>query len=107
VIDLPDSSDKSMGTRLRLKRISGRRVIAMEEERRRGSLRFALGPEASPTPEAGLARDRLLQWIKSVESERNIEVSEIFWDNHTLYWLEIGGERIPHADPIAPLEFGR
>ena len=105
-IDLPDEAGSGIVIRLRLRTSSGKRVIALEEERNRGVIRFALGPEASRTSEGGQARDRLLEWTRSVEAERGIAVKEIFWDGETRYWLEIGGERIPCPGTLAPLEFG-
>lgn len=105
-IDLPDEPGAGTIIRLRLRTSSGKRVIALEEDPKRGIVRFALGPDASRKPEGGQARDRLLEWTRSVEAERGGAVKEIFWDNETRYWLEIGGERIPYADPLAPLEFG-
>jgi len=104
-IDLPHEPGAGTVVRLRLRTSSGKRVIALEEEPNKGVVRFALGPDASRTPEGGQARDRLLEWTRSVEAERGVTVKEIFWDNATRYWLEIGGERIPYHGPLAPLEF--
>lgn len=102
-LDLPDETGEGEVTRLRVKSSSGRRVIALERDPRR--VQFALGPEASRTEEGGQARDRLLQWIQSVGASQGVQVMEIFWDNQTSYWLEIGGERIAYDGPLAPLEF--
>lgn len=103
-VELPDESGAGEVFRLRVRTVSARRVIALKEERRKG-VRFALGPDASRTPEAGLARDKLLQWTRTIEAEKGLEVKEIFWDGKSSYWLEIQGERIPHDSPLAPLEF--
>ena len=58
-IELPEESDMGTVTRLRIRSASGKRVIALEEDRKKGIL-FALGPNASRTPEGGEARDLLL-----------------------------------------------
>lgn len=105
-VELPDDANEDMSIRLRLRRRSGRRVIAREDERRRGVEHFALGPGASRSPEAGESRDRLLEWVRSVEASERVEARELYWDKGTRYWLEIGGRRIEHRDPLAPLEFG-
>ena len=105
-IELPDDANEDTAIRLRLRRTSGRRVIAREDEGRKGVEHFALGPEASRSPEAGESRDRLLEWIRSVEASEGIEARELYWDKGTRYWLEIGGRRIEHQAPLAPLEFG-
>lgn len=105
-IELPDDANEDTAIRLRLRRTSGRRVIAREDEGRRGVKHFALGPGASRSPEAGESRDRLLEWVRGVEASEGIEVRELYWDKGTRYWLEIGGRRIEHQDSLAPLEFG-
>jgi hypothetical protein len=102
--DLPDSPAKGSVTQLRLRTSSGRRVIALEGDRRKG-IRFALGPGASRTEEGGRARERLLEWVRAVEAERAVEIKEIFWDNVNTYWLEIAGKRISYDGTLAPLEF--
>ena len=104
-IELPDEASEDTAIRLRLRRISGRRVIAREDEGRRGVERFALGPGACRSPEAGESRDRLLEWVRSVQVSERIEARELYWDRGTRYWLEIGGRRIEHPHPLAPLEF--
>jgi superfamily II DNA or RNA helicase len=105
LVDPPQESSEMQVTRLKLRRLSGKRVIALEEGRKKDQTLFALGPGSSSTPEAGEARDRLLNWIRAVEAERGVEAKELFWDNQTSYWLEIEGERIPHNGSVAPLEF--
>jgi superfamily II DNA or RNA helicase len=104
-IDLPDEPDEGTVVRLRVRTTSGRRAIGLEQEPKKGEICFALAPGASRTPEGGRACERLLEWTQKVGAERGVTVKEIFWDNHTNYWLEIGGERIPHDGPLAPLEF--
>ena len=106
-IDLPEASSVVTSTKLRIKTSAGRRVIALEDSRGEGIVRFALGPGASRTSEGGQARTQLLEWTRQIEVERGIEVKEVFWDNESGYWLEIGGEQIPYEGQIAPLEFGR
>jgi superfamily II DNA or RNA helicase len=103
-INLPDESCLNAVTILRLKNSSGKRVIALEQESKKG-VHFALGPDASSTPERGQARDVLLEWVRTLESERGVAIREIFWDNETQYWVETSGERIPYGGPLAPLEF--
>lgn len=105
-IDLPEEPSGASAARLRIRSISGRRVIALEDEPKRGVVRFALGPGASPTEEGGLARDLLLEWTRRVEAERGTHVRDIYWDRGSHYWLEIGGEKISYPEPLAPLEFG-
>lgn len=100
-----DSGPNQVRTTLHVKTVAGRRVMALEDGRRTGAVRFALGPDRSRTPEGGQARDSLLQWVQQVETERTIAVREVFWDGQSTYWLEIGGERIPYAGPLPPLEF--
>jgi hypothetical protein len=104
-IKLPDETSANTIIRLRIRTSSGRRVIAMEEERKKGIVRYALGPNTKGTPEGGQARDRLLEWTREVEKDQGVSVIEIFWDNGSRYWLEIGGERIPYDGPLPPLEF--
>lgn len=93
--------------RLRLRTASGRRVIARDEERRKGVVPFALGPEASRMREAGEARDRLLEWIRREETRLGRPIRDLYWDGSTNYWVEVQGERIPHETPLHPLEFGQ
>jgi hypothetical protein len=104
-IDLPDERGGGTVIRLRLRNSSGKQVIALEEEPKKGLVRFALGPDSSRTPEGGDARDRLLEWTRTVEAERGVAVKEIFWDNGDRYWLEIAGQRIPYNSPLPRLEF--
>jgi hypothetical protein len=106
-IDMPDERDEGTVTILRLRTSSGKRVIALEEEPQKGVVHFALGPGKSFTPEGGRAHDRLLEWARSVETERSVAVKEIYWDNRNRYWLEVGGERIFYDGALAPLEFKR
>ncbi|MBU4372689.1 MAG: DEAD/DEAH box helicase [Proteobacteria bacterium] len=105
VIKLPENHGAEAVTVLRLRTVSGRREIALEVERGRGAVKFALKPGTSLTPEGGDARDQLLEWVRSVESKQGVQVKEIFWDRQSNYWLEIGGEKISHDGPIPPLEF--
>jgi hypothetical protein len=104
-IAMPVESGEDTVIALRVRTSSGRRVIALEEQLKRGVVRFALGPDTSRTPEGGQARDRLLEWIRSLETQRGIAVKEIYWDNANRYWLEISGERIFYDGALAPLEF--
>ena len=60
---------------------------------------------SSTRPEAGEAKERLLSWVARIESDSGVEVKEIFWNRAREYWLEINGERVPHDEPLAPLEF--
>lgn len=106
-VGLPDDAGRIADTVLRLKSSSGRRVVALEDERQRGTVHYALGPGQSLTPEGGQAQERLLEWIRKVESERGVVVREIHWDNERSYWLEINGERIAYGSDLAPLEFKR
>ena len=101
----PDGSDADAVIRLRLRMSSGRRVIALEDERSRGAVRFALGPEVGGSADGGQARDRLLAWVRGVEADRGIAVKQIFWDGAGGYWIEVGGERITFEGALAPLEF--
>jgi superfamily II DNA or RNA helicase len=106
LIDLPKGRVSGTIVHLRLKTSSGKRMIAVKDEgKNRGNSSFALGPEASRTPEGGQARDQLLEWTRSVKAERGVEVKDIFWDGGTCYWLEIGNEHIPYDGNLAPLEF--
>lgn len=107
VIDeLPDP-DASTAIRLKLKTTAGRRVIACDEERNKGVVRFALGPDKTHMPEAGQARDRLLDWIRHEEARLGRRIRDLYWDGGENYWLEVQGERIPHPGPLPPLEFGQ
>lgn len=104
-IELPEESFAAVVKRLKVRSSSGKRVIALDDESNRKVVLFALGPDASNTPEGGEARDRLLEWVRSVEAERGATVREIFWDTGTQYWLEVNGERVNYQGPIAPVEF--
>lgn len=97
VINPPEESETEPPVRLRLKSASGRRVIALEEDRRRGKVCFAQGPAE--------VLSQLLEWVTTVEKERGIKVMEIYWDRGATYWLEIEGKRIHHEHPLAPLAF--
>lgn len=108
VIKVPLPSEAlGKGIRLRLRSFSGRRVIAREEGRRTGTIAFALGPDASHTPEAGAARDRLLEWVREVESRMKCQIYDLYWDGSNSYWLEVKGLRIQYEGQLAPLEFGK
>lgn len=96
-ISPPAEVDTIQVIRLRLKRASGRTVIAQEEDRRKGVIRFAQGPSD--------VISQLLEWVRMIQRERGVQAMEIFWDKGTTYWLELEGERIPHDGPLAPLEF--
>lgn len=104
-IVLPNEPGPSDVKILRLSTNRGRRVISIRDERGRGGVRFALGPDNSRTLEGGQTRDRLLQWVHDIAAERAITVREIFWDGQSTYWLEISGERIHFGGFLAPLEF--
>lgn len=104
-VTLPDEPNAASVVHLRVITSSGRRVIALEDERRRGVVRFALGTKSSRTHEGGEARDRLLEWIRSVERARGVEVTDLYWDGESSYWLEITGERVACDLAVAPLEF--
>ena len=93
--------------RLKLKRASGRRVIARDDARRSGVVPFALGPSRSRAPEAGEARDQLLAWIRREEGRLGRTLQHLYWDGGSEYWLEVSGERLPFGTPLAPLEFER
>lgn len=107
MIDAVPESSATTAIHLRIMAASGRRVIARDEERRKGVVPFALGPDASRTPDAGQARDRLLEWIRREEARLGRRIRDLYWDGGTNYWLEVEGERIPHQGPLAPLEFGQ
>ena len=106
-VKLPENSGGTAPTVLRLRTVSGRHEIALEDEHARGAVKFALKPGTSLTSEGGLARDRLLEWVRRIELEQNIQIKEIFWDKNTKYWVEIGGRKISYDGPISPLEFKR
>jgi len=89
------AGDTAKGVRLRIRRVAGRQVLALEEDR--FNVRFAQGPAK--------VLARLLDWVGSVERERGVQAMHIFWDRNTGYWLELQGERILHQDPLEPLEF--
>jgi len=97
--------DNADTIRLKIRTISGKRVIALERERPHGIIHFARGPENSRTPEAGLARDDLLLWITQIESQSGQRIRELCWDKGSNYWLEIAGKRIHYKDLISPLDF--
>jgi len=100
----PTASNK---IRLKLKTLAGRRRIALDDAQSKGVVRFALGPDKTSTPEAGEARDQLLQWIQQEEARLGRPVHDLYWDGGMNYWLEVQGECIPHPKPLPPLEFGR
>lgn len=104
-IELPEEPVADVVKRLKLKSSSGKRVIALEDEADRKVVHFALGPDSSTTREGGEARDRLLEWVQSVEADRGVTVRDIFWDTGTRYWLEVKGERVNYQGTIAPVEF--
>ncbi|HPW21244.1 MAG TPA: DEAD/DEAH box helicase [Vicinamibacterales bacterium] len=104
-IALPADSAGSTAIKLRIKTVSGRRVIAREDKRGRGTLSFALGPGSNGTVEAGVARDRLLDWTRTIEASRSVLIRDLYWDGFGHYWLEVGGQRIEFGEALAPLEF--
>ena len=91
-------------TRFKLKDISGRRVITHDKIPGEKILRYALGPESAKIPEAGKARDNLLDWVKQQQSGKH-KINFLYWDGGTEYWIEVDGIRIPYGDPLPPLEF--
>jgi superfamily II DNA or RNA helicase len=105
LVKLPENHGAAVVTVLRLRTISGRREIALEEEHGRGTVKFALKPGTSLTPEGGNARDRLLEWVRKIESDQGLRITQIFWDNKSKYWIEIGGKKINYDSPLSPLEF--
>lgn len=104
--DVPESNTTTV-IHLRVMTTSGRRMIARDDKRRKGNISFALGPDASRTPEAGQARDRLLEWIRREEGRLARQIRELCWDGGTKYWLDVEGERISHEVLLAPLEFAQ
>lgn len=106
-IDLPSEDTSEPIAKFRIKTISGRRVIVHDEGKKRGTVSFALGPDKSSSLKSGQARNRLLEWIRTVETERGSVVYEIFCDNENNYWIEMSGERIPYPEPLASLEFAK
>lgn len=96
-VNPPAEVDTTQVIRLRLKSSSGRRVIALEEDRRRGIVRFAQGPTDVIA--------QLLDWVRNIERDKGVQAMGIYWDRDTAYWLELEGERIPYDGPLAPLEF--
>jgi superfamily II DNA or RNA helicase len=107
VIDEMPDPNASNAIHLKLRTTSGRRVITCDEARNKGAIRFALGPGKTHTPEAGQARDRLLDWIRHEEVRLGRRIRDLYWDGGASYWLEVQGERVPHAEPLPPLEFGQ
>lgn len=105
MVKLPENQEGIVVTVLRLKSVSGRRVIVLVDERRRGVESFALGPDASLTREGGKARDLLLEWIAGIELKQHVQVREIFWDKNSKYWIEVDGRKISYDGPLSPLEF--
>jgi hypothetical protein len=96
---------RAAGTiRLTLQRSGGRRRIARAMGSR-GEVRFALGVDNGGTDAGAHARQALLAWIQSIESERHITIRDFCWDGDVDYWVEVGGERITHPPGLAPLEF--
>lgn len=104
--ELPDPHTGT-AIRLKLRTTAGKRVIARDDARSKGAVRFALGPGKTTTLEAGHARDQLLQWIRQEEARLGRQVRDLYWDGGTNYWLEVQGERVPYPEPLAPLEFGQ
>jgi hypothetical protein len=107
VIDQLPDPDAGTAIRLKLRTTAGRRVIACDEAQNKGVVRFALGPGETHTPDAGQARDRLLDWIRQEEARRGRRIRDLYWDGGANYWLEVQGERVPHPEPLPRLEFGR
>lgn len=103
---LPDPGANT-AIRLKIRTTAGRRVIAWGKEGDKRVVRFALGPGKTHTPEAGLARDRLLDWIRDEEARRGRQIRDLYWDGGTSYWLEVQGERVQYPVPLSPLEFGQ
>jgi len=106
-IDSVPESGVAQVIRLKIMTTSGRRVIALDQERTKGMVPFALGPGDSRTPEAGAARDRLLEWIRAKERQLGRQARSLYWDGARNYWLEVAGERIPYEGSLAPLEFAQ
>ena len=66
---------------------------------------FALGPESALDPEAGKARNLLLDWVKKEGEKLGLQAHEICWDGRAAYWLELEGNRIDYPADLPPLEF--
>ncbi|MBJ6749892.1 DEAD/DEAH box helicase [Geomonas anaerohicana] len=98
VVDPPMEEERSSaekGVRLRIRRVAGRQVLALEEDRLK--VRFAQGPVE--------VLALLLNWVVSVEREKGVLAMHIFWDRGNNYWLEVQGERLQYKDSLPPLEF--
>jgi hypothetical protein len=105
-IEMPPAPDAPAAFLLKIKTVSGRRVIARDAERRTGIV-FALGPGACRTPEAGEAYDVLLDWVRGEEERLGRQIRALYWDGDRKYWLEVKGQRIPYAGNLVPLEFSQ
>lgn len=102
IVPIPEEGEEHIAVRLRIRSVSGRRVISIEKDR---MCRYAIGPEAGGSPEGGEARDRLLQWVATLESAPAGKVTTLFWDSGNRYWIERHGERIEYPDLLPPIEF--
>jgi superfamily II DNA or RNA helicase len=91
--------------KLKLQMVSGRRVIARDDDRKRVAVSFALGPEAASDREAGEAVGRLLEWVRQEETRMGRTVKSLWWDGQTSYWLEAESERVRYPAPLPPLQF--
>ena len=95
----PKVEDTENTEKLMIKSNSGRRVIA---KKIKGGEAYALGPDKAKN--AGLTRDMLLEWIREQEEYLSTTIRNLYWNNDTMYWIEVNGERIEYSGQSA-LEF--
>jgi superfamily II DNA or RNA helicase len=91
--------------RLKIRQARGQRHITREPEKGSKEARFALDCAHGASTFADKTRQRLLEWVTTLESSHGTQVREICWDGETNYWVEVGGARIAFPDGAAKLEF--
>lgn len=95
-------SGKENRIKLSIKSRSGKTVICQKVQRNE---RYALGPENGGSIDAGKTRDRLLSWVRDVETKEKFKLRNLYWDGKVTYWLEIWSDCVMYSNPVSPLEF--
>ena len=104
-VEIPPETDDRSTIRLRIRERSGRRIICFADKNKSQIERIALGPGDCSSPESGMARDQLLEWIQSTEANANIKVLHLYWNGKRSYWLEIWGQKTEYLGELPCLEF--
>ncbi len=101
-IELPEPDKISNIIKLRVKNVSGRKVIAKKVGHNEV---YAKGPGKAELEVASETHQSLLKWMENQEKEKHQTIHNLYWNGDSDYWIELGGERISFPVNAVPLEF--